>query len=84
MSNWKSAKINPLDSQNIRININEDVGTMVVSPYSLADFQELYGSGWVLCDGGDCTGSRYSNKTGLNTVPNEVGVLSSNIFIKIN
>lgn len=50
------------------------VGDVKESLLDLATFQSLHGSGWVLMDGQDVTGSRYHLLTGNSTVPDARGM----------
>lgn len=45
------------------------IGEIKSSMLTLTQMQNLYGSGWVLCDGGSCAGSIYENITSNSTVP---------------
>jgi hypothetical protein len=49
------------------------VGTVVHSMLTLAQFQSIYGTTWVLADGGSATGSMYAAVTGSSTVPDMRG-----------
>lgn len=56
------------------LNAINPIGTYIHSALTLVQFQGLMGSGWVLADGGDCTGSDYAVLTGNTTVPNAAGI----------
>lgn len=45
------------------------IGDIKHANMTLAQFQAVNGSGWVLCDGGSSAGSVYSSVTGQTTVP---------------
>lgn len=50
------------------------IGDIKHSMLTLAQFQNLNGLGWVLMDGGDCTGSTYHSITGQTSVPDARGL----------
>lgn len=50
------------------------VGTVLASLLSEAQFQARNGSGWVLADGRDVTGSAYADLTGAGSVPDLRGL----------
>lgn len=45
------------------------IGTLIDSMLTLTQIQTYYGQGWVLADGGSCTGSAYEAITSNSTVP---------------
>jgi microcystin-dependent protein len=55
---------------------SNSVGTKVESFLTEAQFLELNGNTWTLCDGKSVSGSRYHAITGLTVVPNHVGLVS--------
>lgn len=50
------------------------IGENKPSMLTLAQFQALYGPGWILADGSSCAGSKYAAITGFTTVPDHRGV----------
>lgn len=48
---------------------NSVIGTIKSSMLTLAQFQTLNGTGWVLADGSSATGSAYATLTGATIVP---------------
>ena len=83
--NFKSVK-NQLESLTTKLDSTGlPVGSIVHSMLTLSQFQALSGTGWVLADGGSCTGSTYSSVTGYNTVPDVRGTfLRGNIPSSLN
>ena len=51
------------------------VGMIVASMLTLAQFQALNGTTWVLADGGSCTGTLYATVTGNTTLPDARGLV---------
>lgn len=51
------------------------IGSICSSLLTLTQFQNLYGTGWVLMDGGSCAGSVYASVTGSTTVPDARGMV---------
>ena len=49
------------------------IGTVLHSMLTLAQMQSQSGSGWILADGGSCSGSVYESITGNSTVPDMTG-----------
>lgn len=49
------------------------VGTILHSMLTLAQFQAVSGSGWVLADGSSCTGTKYASITSATTLPDMRG-----------
>ena len=49
------------------------IGTVLHSMLTLAQIQSQSGSGWILADGGSCSGSTYESITGNSTVPDMTG-----------
>jgi len=62
-----NALVDVVDSQ-------PSVGSIEASFLTEAEFQSIRGSGWVLCDGRDVTGSRYHELTGSTTIPDARGL----------
>lgn len=59
------------------------VGEIKIANLTLAQFQSVAGSTWVLANGGSCVDTDYSRLTGNNIVPN-LSLGSINNFIKVN
>jgi hypothetical protein len=51
------------------------VGMIVSSMLTLAQFQAINGTSWVLADGSSVTGSLYATTTGVSTIPDLRGVV---------
>lgn len=51
------------------------IGSIVSSMLTEAQYQGLYGTGWILMDGRSCAGSAYSAVTGATTVPDARGMV---------
>jgi hypothetical protein len=51
------------------------VGSIIQSMLTLAQFQSIVGTSWVLADGGSCSGSVYESITGNSTVPDARSVV---------
>jgi hypothetical protein len=45
------------------------IGQIIPADMTLAEYQAVHGTGWVLCDGGSCTGSVYAALTSHTVVP---------------
>ena len=45
------------------------IGTVIDSMLTPAQMSANYGSGWALCDGSSCVGSKFQSLTGLGAVP---------------
>jgi hypothetical protein len=59
------------------------VGEIKLSALSLAQFQSIAGSTWILANGQSAVGTQYASKYGFTTVPT-VTVAGTNSFIKVN
>lgn len=59
------------------------VGEIKIANLTVTQFQSIAGTDWLLCDGQICVGTKYSQLTGNNTVPN-ISLGSVNNFIKVN
>lgn len=51
------------------------IGSIVSSMLTEAQYQGLYGTGWILMDGRSCAGSAYAAVTGATTVPDARGMV---------
>ena len=51
------------------------VGDVEQSMLTLAQFQAIKGTGWVLADGSSCVGTTYATITGASTVPDLRGLV---------
>lgn len=49
------------------------VGTIIHSMLTTTQFQNEYGTNWVLADGSSCTGTKYALVTGASNVPDMRG-----------
>lgn len=64
------------------VNQTEIIGEIKFASITLAQFQLIAGTGWILSNGQSCVNTAYSKLTGNNTVPNvTIGI---NAFIKVN
>jgi hypothetical protein len=51
------------------------IGSIVSSMLTEAQYQGLYGTGWILMDGRSCVGSAYAAVSGATTVPDARGMV---------
>ena len=61
-----------------------NLGVTVMSELTEDQFQTQYNKNWILCDGRNIAGSALQRTFAVEAVPNLVGHIGLNFFIKIN
>lgn len=73
-------QINVLQSQMTQTEI---IGEIKLATLTLAQFQSIAGTNWILANGQSSVGTTYAQLTGNNTVPT-ITVAGTTAFIKVN
>lgn len=61
----------------------QGLGDVILSPLTLAQFQTIHGSSWIVANGQSSVGTSYETLTNNKTVPT-ITVGGSTAFIKVN
>jgi hypothetical protein len=70
-------------SAQAQINEMTIIGEVKIANLTVAQFQAIAGTNWLLCNGQSCVGTAYALLTSSNTVPN-IALGSLNNFIRVN
>jgi len=74
---------NQINDLQVLVNETEIIGEIKIASLTLAQFQSVAGTGWILANGQSSVGTQYAKLTGNNTVPT-ITVAGATTFIKVN
>lgn len=74
---------NKIDELQSDINESTIIGEIKIANLTVAQFQGVAGTNWLLTNGQSSVGTKYSTLTGNNTVPN-ISLGAVNNFIRVN